>query len=451
MARPLGLGVLITMLAFPSGASALDGRGLTPHAGTHYARLADVLGLLCDSSLVVASQRELAARRLLEFGPATVPTLFALLTGAAPVPDSVLADGPLMTPAREALILDTLRAWDAGRVAEELADAVESEPDLHSRLVALELLGEVTGSRGLDTLFDLVEGIDPRTRAHPNVTQATTRALRSALEADHLSFVVLGARMRRLERQTVFLVVDALGQVGSPEAIESLDSIMSRGRSGRTPGLDARILGTLAELDQAQFMRSARRLRDVIAPYVRSRDESARREALRCVERLRDFDQARALIELLGDHDRVVVAGSVAALQAISGKKTSGDAEHWRAWFEAEALWLDEEAPALLEQLSAAPPAQAVKLMRELALHPALRESTSSEIARLLRSDETASATFAARTLGQLGASSALQPLIDALFDSRPEVRDAAAASLRRITGAELDDHAHSWRAWLEG
>jgi HEAT repeat protein len=67
-----------------------------------------------------------------------------------------------------------------------------------------------------------------------------------------------------------------------------------------------------------------------------------------------------------------------------------------------------------------------------------------------LKDEEWLVRRYAARSLGELRATRAIKPLIDALDDEGFRATAAAAEALRKITGQDLGMDPKKWRKWWE-
>ena len=67
-----------------------------------------------------------------------------------------------------------------------------------------------------------------------------------------------------------------------------------------------------------------------------------------------------------------------------------------------------------------------------------------------LKDEEWLVRRYAARSLGELRATRAIKPLINALDDEGFRATAAAAKALRKITGQDLGLDPEKWREWWE-
>lgn len=406
--------------------------------------LGEVLDILASNPMD-SSSRGIAIAHLAAKGPRTVGAIHALIAGTAPIPNEALEKGPVLTLENRTVLFDAMRSWDSRRVAEKLLQVLETYNTSTDRIVAIRILGEVGNARSVDTFLEIIEAFDPIEFRHPAIRRPAVEALARAFERDPLSYVVMSTGIQKLPREQLDFVVDAISRAGRAEGVELLEGLLDR-----EPQLDEKILCAMCNLGVREISIVGHEVGRLARSYLSATHAGTRREAVRALGTLHDANSFIELTELLDDPDSGVATAALSALQNMSHTAWPADPARWQRWYYRERKWLQERATALSGELEIGDPEAAMKAIRELVSHPLFRTEMVNTIGRAADHADRAVAVLACESLGHLNSPEAIELLIEALYDPREGVREAAAESLRLTTGQTLPADAQTWRSWLQ-
>jgi len=407
--------------------------------------LTEILSILSSSS-EGQEGRGLALAFLVSKGPRTVAAISAILSGSATIPDKLQQDGPLLTPDREALLMDAIRAWDSRRVASELQTQLEARPSLALRALSIRILGQTGDARCLEPFLEIVAGFDPIQFMHPSVRKPAVQAMSAMLQRDSLSYVSLGVLIQEFDPEMVEFSIEGIARAGRADGVELLHALLDR-----NPRTDEMVLAALSGLGLRDLALVAPEVRAIVRPYLSSVNEGSRVQAARTLGTLGDHESFIKLAELLDDPNDGVVESALNALRAMSGTSWPAVPAGWLQWHKRELAWLNGPGEKLSQALTEGAPDAAVKALRKLAQHPLFAARLAETLGTAVRHDNRTVAVLACEALGRLDCPDTLAPLVEALYDPRDDVREAAATSLRTSTGVDLPSDGAMWRDWLKG
>jgi HEAT repeat protein len=296
----------------------------------------------------------------------------------------------------------------------------------------LKLLVRVTAARPTG------EGLPPELRT------GFESALAALLARDPSGMTRLPALFVESPAALGSAIAGALGRQPSAQATAVLAGLL-----GRKPGLDPLLLLRLAERGRP----GVREVGDVlerVRTYLGESDPSLLCAAIQALGRLGDEDSVEALIALLRRDDARVRASAIDALSRLTGLGHGSDPRRWAAWFEAESLWWERDASALLVHVERGRGLEFVRASRETLEHRLFPGRIARAFAQALGRAQAEEAELACQALARLRSPAGVPALVEALDHRDARVRNAAWKALRDITGVELPPDPTAWAA-LDG
>ena len=355
--------------------------------------------------------------------------------------------GELVEPTVEQrrVLAQAARLFDSDWVVAHVTSEANEEPPASWRRAALDLLRWHASPEHLLLLGRLAAGA---------AEASTTTALDPLGDAFHGAVVALLRRDPRAYDQLSAVtdefetlrgpLVRAVGSAASPEGLGWLLLQVDR---DRVRGIALQELRRLApRLSSGQRTEAAGPVR----PYLRSQGLAERTHAARTLASLGDPEAVPALISMLEEGSRGERRAACSALRELSGRRYPERAETWRAWYDEELRWLEEESAEVLARLSSDDEAEVIAAVRVISDRGLRRDHWARQLALLL----TAHASPAVRSqvslgLGRLGSRVVADDLALALGDPEPAVRRSACSALRAITGLSLPPEREAWREAL--
>jgi hypothetical protein len=173
--------------------------------------------------------------------------------------------------------------------------------------------------------------------------------------------------------------------------------------------------------------------------------------AARSLGHLQDSDSIPQLIQLLKDPVDEAQQGALQALWGMTGLRFPLDRARWELWYAEELRWQDTCAADTLDSILGGEPTAVFAALRELSMHKIALEDHAQSIAGVLRHEETTLRRQACIALMQLGASSSIPALLDAMIrDEDQTVQKAAWQGLVALTGMSLPLDCDLWRERLQ-
>lgn len=347
----------------------------------------------------------------------------------------------VLTREQEMLLERAARFLDGHEVLRLVALRVDDEAAAEWRRAALELLRWHGSSAELGLLLDLV--LDEGGRAPADA---------GLLEAFRVSVIELGRRDCGLAAELDRLgsavdpvrstLIRAVGNAGDPAALPWLADQLEE------PELTATALQEIGRLAACHPTR-AENVAVRVRPLLHDEDIALRRHAMRTVAALRDEPSIPHLAAILHTGRPGEQKAALSALQQLTGRDLPGDAAVWWAWYREERSWLAEELPAALVRLASEDDAQVIAAARAVSERGLERDRLALELAVLLDHGSAAVRGQVCLALMQLGSAEALDPLVVALDDEDPRVRDYACRALSSLTGLALPPEAERWEEAL--
>lgn len=330
----------------------------------------------------------------------------------------------------------------AEQLAADVRRALDEPHGLAWRLAALELVGRRIAAERMELAVDLVADSSEGELAAPLLG-----ALRDALVAiaarDPRFFEELGG-LTVVRAELAVEVVRAVGQTGDLAGLDWLAGQL------RDADLCGAVLGELRRLAPQVPAAKGVALSERVRPFLESEHQHERRAAMAVLARLGDATAVPRMLELLEHGDAGERHEAHDALRTLSACQFPNQVASWRAWYERERVWWEEQSQQALEQLGSDDPALVVAAVRSVGDRSLRRERLAAELAPLVEHDAPAVRAYACAGLGQLRVAATVEALVGALDDEEPAVRTQALRALRAITGKDLPPEREAWSRALD-
>lgn len=441
MLRTVCLSVVV-LLASPAGAAPPAPRA----AGTeHVARVYEILASQAGS---VGGRRH-RVELLVELGPDAIPSMCAVLTGAAPPPEPEGSEQGLaqLSPGQQTneVLLEALRQMPPKPVLDFLDSLAEAELPVGYRLVAMRILGGTGDRRAVGTWVRLLERLEPVHLMRAYVQAPAEAALADVLRADSFAYRDLAESVDRIPPAMYPLIARAVGQAGRADGLDVLERLM-----GRDEELDLVVLDQVAEIGNGAPLWRLHHLVDAVRRHLDDDDWRMRRGAAVALARLHDVDSFPRLLELLEDDYRRVRQGALWGVQEMSEMRWSAEeVDRWQAWFDAQYTWWQANRDRLEEELRSRDPGHVLAAIKVLSERRLFRHEVAEMIATVVDHPRASIARTACTSLERLGSRRVVPPLVAALERSDESVREAATQALCTLTGADLPADAEAWADYL--
>ncbi len=388
-----------------------------------------------------AEERDLALTELSELGTRAVPEVWNVLAGRAERPADI--DGALLDAEGKALLLRALDSWPGSLVVAQL-DGLVRAGDGEDHLRALEWIGRVGDADALPALLRHLVALPSSYLGHPRLSGTIRGAVSNLLTRDERALRQLSLELRKLQPPHLEVIARALPAVGSDQAFLLLERLFSRSRT-----LDRAALDALAQWPLWTRPAADGRCAMLARRHLDAADPELRRRAVLALGTLRDGLVTDELLLRLEDTDTRVRRGAEWALQRISGCTWSGSPARWERWWQEERKWWHANQGRLIDLGASPDPRELEPLLRELVMHPAMRQEYAEVLAAALNSHSPSLARAAAGALAHLELAGEADELIRALERDDEGLRNAASMALVTLTGRSEASSAEQWRALL--
>lgn len=309
-------------------------------------------------------------------------------------------------------------------------------------LAALEALESCGSAEGLNAAVAVARaaGVEDRCR----LVAALELDLARRLAAD-ASLVRDAAGLARNSNGVLAgALVHAIADSGAPWALEELEGCLDW-----SPALGRDVLLALPGLVRGASVESHADLLERVRPHTLDEDPITAQAAFQVLGALGGIESAEILVTALGSEHAGVRRVAHRALVQASGMRFPEQVRPWSLWLGRERTWRRAEAPALLAQLESEESEPVLRALDRLAGHALFRDELGLAIEGLLEHEDVRVCVRACQVLARLGTVVALEALVRRLEDPEPELREAAGAALRSLTGFQLPAQAAAWRAAL--
>ena len=381
---------------------------------------------------------------LVSLGPQVIPVHYelvmgpgidSLLEGATPKTQWIVGPDRFPNLARQALA--RLPAED---VVRHLRSKVRRNTALDERLTVVRILGDLGSARGVELMLDIAEDAGTVALRHRSVHGTLERAFAACLQEDADSWRRVGRQLGGLDSGVLGVLVDAVALADHPRGIGFLEDLL-----GTDDELDLHVLEVLVGLQTRYPWRVDRSPSWYLSSLASDSDWTRRRLAATLVGRLGNHELVDMLIGLLEDSHPGVRNAAQAGLDEIAGVDLGEDSVLWKSWLDGELSWWNREAPELLARLGSMTPGPATGALRKLTRRPLFRHEVARAVAESLLDQNPVAAGSSCKALVDLGSTSAVPGLTDALERSEATVRASAWETLQALTGQLLPLDAHVW------
>lgn len=377
-------------------------------------------------------------RRLANVEASEIPRLFHLAAeGVLPGKDAG-ALAPLDDDERQ-VVREALVARPRRELVPFLEDLASRPIGPALRREAQRLLGCMGSADHLKLLARLTQSFQERGTAPPELRAGLIAAMGDILARDAAALAQMRSLFSESPPGLASSMVEALASLRPHAATRVLADLL-----GRSPGLDPLLLARLAERGRLRE-NGSENVFESVRRYLRQRDPALVSAAALACGQLGDDGAVETLIGLLDHLDERVQRSVFAALENISGLSFGREAARWTRWYQAEILWWEQEAEALLVRIERGRGLEFVRAAREALEHRLFRDRIAEAFAHGLVRQNGEEVLLSCRALEQLRSPLAVPSLVECLEHNDPLVRTAAWKALRAITGMDLPPEANSW------
>lgn len=364
------------------------------------------------------------ALQLLEMPAGSLAVLFDVLNaGELPRTEGTRGRTEPLGPARSETIVEVFRRAPREVVRACLREQAGPSSGVEERRTALQLYAAAGDSQDLVAVMRLCGGDEGEV---PVLADELRTVFAQILSRDPDSYRALSAIVRRVPAALAPALARGVGDAGGRECLLPLVML-----AGLQRGCEATALEEIARValrDDAPFSRD---VVDRTRLFLYSEDADVARAAMSALGALEDADAIDELITHLTSESPAARSASHQALTQISRQSFTSAAEMWRTWWDVERAWYEEEAPALLERLTAEDPTEVIAALRAIVPHRVFRHLLTPEVGELVDHDDPRVRRLACLALGQLGSAAAVPVLESALGDE--EAADQARLALLSI------------------
>jgi hypothetical protein len=377
---------------------------------------------------------------IVRLGNGAIPAITAILTGEITEPDGFTDVHPRAIELRQEILMASLRGFPAGAVVDHLRAKCAASDAIDAKLVAVRILGQVGGSKGLEAILAIAASIEPIHWMRTYVQAPIEESLSAVLARDPRLMKIVVDQSARLDPRLCPMLVRSVAHGGSPSAAPWLASLIGRDRE-----LDLSVVEELARLADRSFCDLSAADMGKVRSLLDSRDGRVQRSAVTAIGALGDADSITRLVSLVGSPDPLVARAAHGSLKRLTGQAIEPDRAAWAAYCEGEQKWFDESWPALTEGLRGEDLASVADAVNAMAVHPLFRGRAALEFRALLDGTDVERARLAAGALGTLGSRVAVPWLIECLRHEDETLRSNAWQSLKTLTGRKLPADPESW------
>ena len=393
-----------------------------------------------------AAASDLAAR-ITASGPHAIEAVFDVLVERriAPVREG---DAPqVLSVPQRAILLDVLRRLPPDSVrAQAVARLRAAQPDDEAvALAVVHALGAVGQAGDLQKVVALAPRRHEEGASWTRDARAAVKlAVESILVRDPRAWTVLPGIVRTTDHVAARTLLEALGTRRDPRALAVLfESLHAH------PTLSPLAVATSVKVGPSLDGG----ITDEFVSWMADQFAGARSEhgqsLLRAIGALDDGSHAQVLIDALDDEDSEVRRAAAWGLQRMTGFGYPATPAPWRAWWEEEQRWHEEDRERLREELASEDPGLVASALREYAGHRAWRGELAEDVLVALDRPEPGLRLAALDILEGLNAISAIGPMAALLDSSDSGVRDAVRRTIGSISGLDLPEDPRSALALL--
>ena len=428
---------LLCVAALPASASS----GGAPVPEKVAAELVGSLRAARDRAAPVAD----LTRRIEQNAVTGLPLLLTILGDErvpAPADDPEARVQQLSVVQRD-MILNALERAGRERVLPSTDELFAAAPAADADFLALQVLGAVGSARDFERL--LQHALDPdRTLLAERERLAFERAATRMLARDPETYEQLLRHAPNARPELLPSLLFAAGAARDPRGLAFVQQVLDRQPDlARIAISQVRLIGPSLSVQRNEEL--LRRVR----PYLRPEEKETCQAAALALAELGDAESIPALLELLEHDSAGIRENALWALQRATGMSFPLDARIWTEWYEGELAWLADEAPGLIQQLSASDTSKVAEALKALTRHRLHRHQLAQRIGDELPRVSDELRVLICKTLGRLESPYAIPALLDAAEDRHVPLSIAAFEALLAVTRRDLGRDADTWRAAL--
>jgi HEAT repeat protein len=453
--------VLLLLVAFApetraAGAQPGSQEPLSPTAvEIDAAALAEVSALLAPPADRDAPEPAATVEKLCGLGARAAPVLVGMLAGEIEAP--LVLPGttpgaeerpvhPLALEQRPQVLREALACLPPSAVLEHLATRLESGLDWQTRLWIADLLGRLEDPEACVLLVDLVEGFEAVELRRRYVQETLERALVAHLVRAPETLDVVWESGFDAPAERLGLYARAIGATRTSHGIDLLADWLDM-----RPEADVELLTQIGRSLGAGGLAVPPATLDAVRSKLQAQEPEVRRSAIIAAGRLRDEAAFEDLVRMLADQPELVSASARWSLKAIAGMDLGADGQAWLDWRQRELAWLEEQGPAVLEDLQSKVPGVVLAAVTEALRHPLHRHVVADALGPLLAHPDPAVARGVCVAIARLQSSHSVPWLLAALKQADPELSSHAAQALHLLTGLDLPAEHDAWSRALSG
>lgn len=370
-------------------------------------------------------------------GPDVARTLWALACGEIATPGTAVS-----LPCRE-WIEAASPSWHQEEVVRSLLAGPDAETSLSARLVLVDLLAATRSETALQSLFDAFEGVPAMQLRSSRVATTLAVNLGELFAREPRLLRSVETLAGDLPKELVAALIEGVGSVSSPEALQALTDLASARND-----LHREVLAQLARSQPRVYGASTRAAAAFAHRYLGNFDLQKRRLAAEACGRLGDPASFQPLVDLLEDDHVAVREAASESLQALTRRTRTWSAERWRRWYDEESDWLQDLGDLRTDLLQGELQHARLAIL-SIGAHPLLADETLDVLRIGLDRPEADLRVLTCREMAGLRRAEALPYLVHLLDDRSDAVRQLAHRILCETASRNLGFDSRAWSGWL--
>ena len=380
--------------------------------------------------------------RLLAIGADRASVLLDILTRGR-VPESSENDAPqIVSEPQRALLIRALAALPEQEVRALVDANLERDRSDAVELASIHALGAIGKAADVLRVCELVPVADG------HATRAGCDALRGALTSillrDSRAWSAVG---RAIEKAPADVKETILSAAAETESGRAFSVILDAGRLHRDLAQCA--VGLLRALSAHAGAEERRECADWCAGELDGARPELQRSLLKTIGSVDDGTLIPDLFHWIEDENANTREAAGLALRKITGVQFPTQAALWKAWYADEQQWMHRERPMLCDRLESRDRKTVIDALRQYAQRRTFRDELAVDVLPLLERPEQEVVLLTCEVLTRLGSSAAVPRLVALLDHESPQIAQAAAAAIEKISGRTVPASAEEARALL--
>ena len=331
--------------------------------------------------------------------------------------------------------LPKLRKWIAKQGAKNLTDA--------KRLAVLKILGAHGMRPDLVSLLHWTVDADSKSRVPRALRTEFLNSLTAILKRDPRAMLGIHELYRLSHPALLPSIAHAVGASGHPDSIDALTDLIHV-----VPRANSLLLAEISQAANTTRRPLSEKALKRVQSVLESSEGTTRTAAIQTAGDTGLRAAVPSLIDWLKSEDSNLRKQAHVALKKITKQQFRVDPERWKAWYDREVTWYQEEYPDLKHTALHGVGGLASNALKEISKRRFYRERTSPDLLPCLERPEPELVVLTCAVLGHLGSYSSVGPLLEQLEeDKSTAVRKSAFDALRRITGENHGDTPQAWRS----